>query len=292
MNRAGLLTLAISLAIATPTLAVPLTVAHQGELSDKSGPVSAIVEMSFRLWDAETNGAELWAETRFVEVANGQYSVLLGSMTPISDVLMEAETLFLEISVDDEVLEPRLAVGSAPYAVVAHTAENLSGGTVDASSISVDGGEVIDSDGAWVGGAESIQWSSISGMSCADGDRPVWNGTSSLWECGSEVVGLDRLDVAGGSDGDVLTLDGGVPTWEDVDWVSDISLYTVTATSQTSSEVSCNAGDLMTGGGCNPGGSGYVRYSYPDGNTWRCYTVHPNGDPYNVTAHAICLDLP
>lgn len=180
-----------------PTVAgaVPLQLAHQGELANADGPVTDTVEMTFRLWENETVGYEVWSETRFIDVVGGHYSVLLGGTgqsTPIQDVLLQEPELWLEITIGSEApLLPRLPVASTPYAIAAHTVENLSGGTVDASSVSINGAEVIDGTGTWTGGAGSVDWTAlanvptdadtIAGLSCANGARPVWDGA--LWIC-------------------------------------------------------------------------------------------------------------
>ena len=209
-----------------PAGAVPQQVAHQGELYDADGPVTDSVNFTFRLFDAETDGSEVWLEDRTIDVVDGLYSVLLGAETPIAQVLAEEPALWLEITVDGgDPLLPRQPLGSAPYAIVADTAVNVDGGTVNASSVSVNSSAIIDSGGNWVGGVGSIGWAAIDGapvdadtlggLSCADGDRAVWNDGLGQWECGSATVELDRLDVAGATTGDVLTFDGFSAAWEE-----------------------------------------------------------------------------
>ena len=105
---------------------------------------------------------------------------------------------------------------------------------------------------------------------------------------------LDRLDTSGATTADILTFDGSDPSWDEVDWLSALTAYTVNATAADVAQVSCNAGDLLTGGGCYPDGSGYVRYSYPSGsNTWKCMGRNPGSSTiYNVTVYARCIDIP
>ena len=231
--------------------AVPQQVAHQGELYDADGPVTDSVNFTFRLFDAETTGNEVWLEDRTIDVVDGLYSVLLGAETPIAQVLAEEPALWLEITVDGgDPLLPRQPLGSAPYAIVADTAVNVDGGTVNASSVSVNSSAIIDSGGNWVGGAGSIGWTAIDGapvdadalggLSCADGDRAVWDDVLGLWECGSATVEVDRIDTAGASDGDVLTYDAaGGPTW-----TLASSGCTTTAISEDLAEVDCGAGPM------------------------------------------------
>ena len=208
------------------SMAVPLQVAHQGEVQDADGPVTGTLEFVFELFDAASEGNEVWSETRDVDVVDGNYAVLLGSVTAIDSVLFVEPALWLQITIEGgDPLLPRQPIASAPYAIVAGTAENVSGGTVDASSIAVNGLSVVNSTGQWVGPSGSVDWSAITGapsdadtlggLSCADGDRAVWSDSSQLWECGSATVTLDRLDTSVATSGQVLTYDGAQTAWED-----------------------------------------------------------------------------
>ena len=201
--------------------AVPLQLAHHGTLYSSAGePVTGSVEITFSLWDDEDTGAQVWSEVRTVDVVDGVYSTLLGSESAVDAVLKAEPALWLQLEIAEEALLPRHPVASAPYAIIADTAINVDGGTVNATSVSVGGTEVIDSSGSWTGGAGSIAWNAVAGapdtlggLSCADGDRAVWNDSNQLWECGSATVALDRLDVGAGSEGDVLTIDSGAASW-------------------------------------------------------------------------------
>ena len=241
-------TLLVGLALLLPVAssAVPQQLAHQGELSDADGPVTDTLELTFRLYDAEVGGSEVWVEARTVDVVDGLYSVLLGE-TPVAQVLTDEPALWLEITVEDGApLLPRHPVASAPYAILADTAVNVDGGTVNASSLSVNGDEVVNSSGDWVGQAGSISWAAVTGapadsdtlggLSCADGDRAVWDDSAGLWGCGSAAVTLDRLDIGGAVEGDVLTYDGVEATWSDVVAAGGCNLSVV---SERVSELTC-----------------------------------------------------
>ena len=262
MNR-SLLALTACAALLAPVaaLAVPLTVAHQGVVQDADGPVTGTLEFVFALYDADSGGNEVWSETRNVDVVDGNYTVLLGSVTAIDSVLFVEPALWLQITVEGgDPLLPRQPVASAPYAVVANTAVNVDGGTVNASSVSVNGTTVVDGTGSWVGGAGSVDWSAIDGvpidadtlaglgLSCADGDRAVWNDGLGQWECGSATVALDRLDIASATAGDVLSFDGNDAAWSDAvaaggcglsvvsDLVSELTCGTTTVRVKTTEE--------------------------------------------------------
>ena len=240
MNRHASLVLASAVALSVPAaaFAVPLQVAHQGELSDVDGPITDSLSMTFRLFDTESGGNEVWSEVRTVDIVQGHYVVLLGGAAqsnPIEDVLFQEPALFLEITVEsDDPLLPRQPVASAPYAIVAGTAENLSGGTVDASSIAVNGLPVVNGTGQWVGPAGSVDWSAIAGapadadtlggLSCADGSVAKYVSSSGLWACGSDLV-LTSEQVLGMVDGATVDLGAGssmatvgLATLDHLDW--------------------------------------------------------------------------
>jgi hypothetical protein len=231
--------IAVCTALLAPALAlgVPLQVAHQGEVEDADGgPVTDTLEFTFALFDAAEDGNEVWSEVRDINVVDGDYSVLLGSEIAIDSVLFSEPALYLQITIEGgEPLLPRQPVASAPYAIVANTAINLDGGTVNASSLSVNGTAVVDASGDWVGGAGSIDWSALDGvpadqdtlaglgLSCADGSVAKWDGLSQ-WTCATDLV-LTSAQVLGFVGGATLDLGAGssmsgvtLATLDDLDW--------------------------------------------------------------------------
>ncbi len=104
------------------------TIAYQGRLADSSGnPLTNTLNMSFRLYSASAAGTPLWTEqwtgSNGVEVSDGLFNVMLGSLTPIpQSVIAGNANLFLGITVgtDDEMV-PRVQLGSVPFAMQALT---------------------------------------------------------------------------------------------------------------------------------------------------------------------------
>ena len=188
---------ALMLLLPRGAASTPLTLAHQGYLTDAEGEaVTDTVSITFRLWDQSQGGVELWSEIKSVDVVRGAYSTILGGENPIADVLRENSTLWLEMELEGETLTPRQQVVSAPFAVVADTATSLSGGPVSATRVEVGGQEVIDQAGNWSGPAGSVPWSALegvpsgledgdsdtlSGLSCVSGQTARWNGSE--WSC-------------------------------------------------------------------------------------------------------------
>jgi hypothetical protein len=147
--------------------AVPTQMGHQGRVLDADGlPAEGLHTLDFHLYDAAEDGTMVWSELYDVDLINGYYSLVLGADeldNPLDDSLLRDNELHLELTVgDDEPLSPRQALNAVPYARIAASATNVSGGTVDASEISVGGSVVVDSSGGWVGATPSVSWFDLS----------------------------------------------------------------------------------------------------------------------------------
>jgi hypothetical protein len=149
--------------------AVPQQLAHQGRLLDDAGvPLEGDHALHFKLHDDSEGGTIVWDESIDVTFSSGYYSVTLGTNeegNPIDSDVLGQHPLFLDLGVDGgAALSPRHEILSVPYAMMAETCENVSGGVVDASEIRVDGVSVITEDGAWSGPTPSVDWSELTGV--------------------------------------------------------------------------------------------------------------------------------
>ena len=194
--------------------AAPTKLAQQGRLLDAdSQPLTGTHALVFRLFDAATEGTEVWQEDRIVPFEEGYYSVVLGEQVALSDLLFAAGSIWLELSVDGEVLSPRQEIVSVPYALRASVAEAVEGGPVDADEISVGGNPVIDSSGNWVGPA--VDWSELTGvpsdlsdgdadtdtllgLPCADGFIAKFSVSLGAWDCAPDDDELGGLSCQAG----------------------------------------------------------------------------------------------
>ena len=120
---------------------VPHQINYQAYLTDAGGsPITGTLEMTFSMWDAETGGVQLWSETQAsVSVVNGTCTVILGSVTSISDNVFTGPSRWLETHIGAEVLSPRREMVSLGYAFraehadTAEYARNLAGHSLDAA---------------------------------------------------------------------------------------------------------------------------------------------------------------
>ena len=220
---------------------VPLQLNQQGRLLDSNGAaLEGAQTVHFRIYDDLLTGVLLYEEALSVAFNNGYYSVALGSdsSNPLDESVLSLYPLFLEIEIDSSgPLSPRQAILSAPYAQLSGSSTNLSGGTVEATQISVGGVLIVDSNGAWVGPTIALNWSDVTGIpsDIADGDNDtqlseaqvetfVTNGSIDL--APGSTVGSDGI-VTYGTDSDTLLdmscTDGDVAKYDTVTgWYCDI----------------------------------------------------------------------
>jgi len=125
--------IAILAVLATASMAVPHQIDYQGKLTDATGVgYNDTLDMSFRIFTAPTGGAALWTENHHapgndVPIVKGLFDVALGSITPIN--LDFDVDYWLEITVDGNILLPRVKLNSSPYAYRAAIADSVVGGS-------------------------------------------------------------------------------------------------------------------------------------------------------------------
>jgi len=97
---------------------VPHKISFQAYLTDNNNaPIAAgSYEMTFRIYDASTDGNKLWEETQTVNVDGSMVSTMLGSTVPLIALNTPG---FLEIQLKDEVLTPRQELGGSMFAIKA-----------------------------------------------------------------------------------------------------------------------------------------------------------------------------
>src|SRR5512136_784927 len=99
-------------------ITVPQMLSYQGKLTDTLGqPVpDGNYQLTFRLYTQPSGGSAIWTEGQTIQVVDGLFSALLGSVTPISSVPDGgALYLSLQIALNPE-LAPRLRIVSSAYA--------------------------------------------------------------------------------------------------------------------------------------------------------------------------------
>jgi hypothetical protein len=282
---------ALLLALSPLAHAVPSQLTTQGRLLDTDGePVDDSLEITFRLLDSETGGSTLWEEEQTVSLTNGFYSVILGADeadNPLEDAILDQWPLWLEVQVTGQpAMSPRMSVSSVPFARMAGVANELSpGASIDAESLSVNGAEVVGSDGTWTGATPSVSWTellevpagfaddddadTLARLVCADRQWAVYDATKLSWYCDGfadttrtdadviSVVEDNLLDLYAGStmDGAVLLTEGDAIEWG---WLIDVPPDLDDGDDDTLSSLGCSDGEIAV-------------YSSTDG-VWQCGT--------------------
>jgi len=146
--RAALVLLVAALPLAGfAQSAVPLQISYQGRVTDASGtPLGATTPVNrtvtFRIWDHATAAAasnRLYSEQQTVTIANGEFSVLVGTGTAVAgetntltlDAVFTGAVRFLGVTVDDGTaavdpeISPRQQIVTAAYAFRSKVAESV-----------------------------------------------------------------------------------------------------------------------------------------------------------------------
>ncbi|HSL89383.1 MAG TPA: hypothetical protein VK870_08780, partial [Ignavibacteriaceae bacterium] len=95
---------------------IPQTINYQGLLKDTSGVIvsNGNYSITFKLYDSESGGTELWSETKLVNVIDGIVNTRLGNLTSIPASIFTGMT-WLGITLETGIeLTPRIALSSVP----------------------------------------------------------------------------------------------------------------------------------------------------------------------------------
>ena len=134
-----------SFVLATPSFTRQMN--YQAKLTDANGVAvsDGTYNIEFKLYAASSGGSALWTETRTttdrVQVTNGLFSVMLGSVTSLTSVDFN-QTLYLSVNIGgtaatpswDGEMTPRKSLGTVPAAFMAQGLEAINPITVSSSS--------------------------------------------------------------------------------------------------------------------------------------------------------------
>ena len=93
-------------------------------------------EMTFRIYDALTEGSKLWEEKQTVKVEGSLVSIMLGNTVPLVAL---SSAGFLEVQLNNEILKPRQELGGTMFAIKAVNADtaNVAVGYAKLDTLSV-----------------------------------------------------------------------------------------------------------------------------------------------------------
>ena len=101
------------------TIAVlpPVILHYQGFLATNTGAaVNETLSMTFKLYDALTDGEEVWSSTKDVVVTKGIYNVALGESVMLNDLDILNSTYYLGVSIEsNNEMTPRQSIAPSGY---------------------------------------------------------------------------------------------------------------------------------------------------------------------------------
>jgi len=204
---------------------VPDSLSFQGVVDSAGTPLNGDVPMTFKLYK---NGTEVWTETQpSVEVVDGVFNVLLGSVTPLGTVAFN-EMMELGVTVDgDPEIAPRTPLTAGAFALgmrgmyavwatsgVSHEGFNIIGGAPNNSMAADVIGGTIGGGGGKEGGnprpnSVEANWATIGGgggNTASGGFATVGGGIENTASGSRATVGGGNANTASGS---IATVGGG-----------------------------------------------------------------------------------
>lgn len=130
-------------AYGTTIAQVPGQITFQGMLENADSAVDGTLDMTFRLYGAETGGTPLWEEAQAVLVIQGLYNVMLGTGTlnPTYDTLeatlVSTDSLWLEVHIsgDTDPMTPRQKMTSVGFAIRSGVADTVPDSSITAAQL-------------------------------------------------------------------------------------------------------------------------------------------------------------
>jgi hypothetical protein len=199
------------------TAAPPTTINYQGVLRDDVGaPMTGSQDLTFRIFDDETAGQEVWSEPVTVDAVGGVFEAVLGVSIPLTADLFDGGPLWLQLEVGVEVLTPRQVLTSVPWALRAGQSDLADVATTAAHATTADTatalavptptgalvpvGGIIDYFAFDVGAALPEGFEVCDGTTVADGDSP-WFGMAKPNLVDQFVLGVATAGETGSTGG-------------------------------------------------------------------------------------------
>lgn len=129
--------------------------------------VDSTITVIFGIYADSSAATALWAETRQIETSDGRFSVLLGSVAPLTPDLFDSGERYLGLTVDGNALLPRQRIVSVAYALRTLAADDVPGRAIHPASVEITGAAAVwDSAGV-------LRTPVLSADSLVIGDTPV-----------------------------------------------------------------------------------------------------------------------
>jgi hypothetical protein len=123
MTRSASWLVAAALAVSPlAALGSPGTVSFTARVADNGRPLTGAHAFTFKLFDADTAGTELWKwsatdTAASLTVNDGVVSYALGSDNPLAATVFAGGVAYLEVTMDGATLSPRMEIHAVPWAM-------------------------------------------------------------------------------------------------------------------------------------------------------------------------------
>ncbi len=180
--------LAVILSCASVAQATPFTFSNSGRVSDSAGAaINGPEQLTFEIYSMPTGGSPEWSELQSVVLANGYYSVKLGSIVAFDEDLFSTGPWFLQVTSGSAgVLGGRTEILPVPMARTAQSTEILDSAPVACDDPSHYGRLYFDTTTSKFRGCDAGGWGSLGGGGT---DIPV-NGTGTQVNPGQSCLDI------------------------------------------------------------------------------------------------------
>lgn len=199
MYRLVIMLAVVSFAASSAFAGAPASLSVQGRLTDAAGVplASGSKSFAFRIFNSPTLGAQLWptvgSENQTISSdANGLWTGLIGSVSPLTDDVFSDTVRWLEITVNGTTL-PRTRLTTSPYAHRTSTIDGAEGGRV---SSGVDFPRLYGA--TLANNLNGIRWQDGSDIETAFGfvaNNGLW--FQADWNCENCAFGVRRMTADG-----------------------------------------------------------------------------------------------
>ena len=173
---------------------VPTLINYQGKLLNGSNLINGQIGLDLQLFDAESGGSLLYADSNVVDVVDGLYSTFLGDNTYSGNLkaAFTSQEVWIEIHVNGTALKPRERIASVAYSIKAQgvstgaiTSAMIAHGAVGSVQLA---NNAVNSNNIAFGAihSENIAFGAI-------GSPQIANGAVTIAKIGSDAVGRLQL---------------------------------------------------------------------------------------------------
>ena len=188
------------LALVSASAASPQVISHQGYLTSAAGvPLDGNHSLTFAIYAASSGGAAIWSETHpAVEVNNGLYSLLLGSITPLTPAVFSAAERYLGIAIDGGAeLTPRRQIAAAAYSLRSDWSGNSDSLGGNAPSYFLNWSNLANIPAGFADGVDNVGTGDITGVTAGEGLGG--GGTSGTVNLYLDTAGVASKNIADGT---------------------------------------------------------------------------------------------